>query len=141
MPERMDRRLAPIVAFAVSTWFLGTAESVAASHQRECSLTMRNDLREQRTEARSIKFIYEDRERTLFYVNDGGETKKCVNSTVGTLEIVGSCGSASVWINKSTYQLELNSFDYRWNARRHINEETWAYEEKGWCTEVGAQPQ
>ena len=83
----------------------------------------------------------DDRESTLLYVDDGGGTKTCINSAVGTLEIMGSCGSASVWINRSSYQVELNSFDYRWNVRRHVKEETWAYEETGWCKESDAQPQ
>jgi hypothetical protein len=141
MPERIGCRLAAILAFTAATWFLDMAESIAAPHQLDCSLTIRHDSHEQRTETRSIKFIYEDRESTLFYVDDGGGMKKCINSAVGTLKIVGSCGSESVWIDRSTYQVELNTFDYRWNALRHVNEETWAYEEKGWCKEIDAQPQ
>jgi hypothetical protein len=129
-----------VASLAGAVWLLAAAQSVAAPRQLDCSLTIRNDAREQRTEARAVKFIYDERERTLFYVDDGGGTKKCINSAVGTLEIMGSCGSQSVWINKSTNQLVLNSFDYRWNPRRHINEETWAYEEKGWCQESDARP-
>jgi len=139
MPGRIDRKQAAVLAVMASTSFLWVTEGVAAPHQLECAVTERTDSREQRQETRSVRFIYEDRERTLHYVDDGGRTEKCVNSAVGTLEIMGLCGSASVWISKSTYQLRLNSFDYRWNARRHINEETWAYEEKGWCKEVDAQ--
>ena len=141
MLERIGCRLAAILAFTAVSWLLDMAESIAAPHQLDCSLTSRRDSREQRTETRSIKFIYEDRENTLLYVDDVGGMKKCINSAVGTLEIMGSCGSESVWINRSTYQVALNSFDYRWNARRHVNEETWAYEEEGWCKEIGAQPQ
>jgi len=119
---------------------LAAAESVAAPHQLECTVTMRYDMREQRSEMRVLKFIYEDRERTLHYIDDGGRLAKCINGVVGTLEILGSCGPASVWISMSTFQLELNTFDYRWNQRRGRNEETWAYGEKGSCTEVSAPP-
>ena len=141
MPQRIDRKPTAIVAFVAATLFLMGGESVAAPHQLECSVTTHYDQRGQRAETRSIKFIYEDRERTLYSVDDHGQAAKCANSTVGTLEIVGACGSESVWISRSTYQLELNSFDYRWNPRRRINEETWAYGEKGLCREIDALAQ
>jgi hypothetical protein len=115
---------------------LASAECVAAPHQLECSVTMRYDSHEQRSETRVIKFIYEDREGTLYYVDDGGQKARCTNSAVGTVEIMGSCGSESVWISRTAYQFELNSFESRWNPRRHIHEETWAYGEKGFCKEI-----
>jgi hypothetical protein len=87
---------------------------------------------------RTLQFVYDDLERTLFYIDDGGRMAKCINGVVGTLEIMGSCGPASVRISRSTYQLELNTFDYQWNQRRGRNEETWSYGEKGTCTEVNA---
>jgi len=120
---------------------LSAAESVAAPHQLECTVTMRYDLREQSSEMRTLQFVYEDRDRTLFYIDDGGRMAKCINGVVGTAEIMGSCGPASVWISRSTFQVELNTFDYRWNARRGRNEETWAYGEKGSCSEVKAPQQ
>jgi hypothetical protein len=140
-PERIDRKLAAVLAFLASTGFVATGQSLAAPHQLECSATLRVDPHEQRIDTRLVRFIYEDRERTLSYVDDAGRVKKCLNSAVGSVEIMGACGSETVWISKSTYQFELNGFDYRWNARRHVNEETWAYGEKGWCEEVEAEPQ
>ena len=133
------RTLPPVVASLAC--LLGASESVAASHQLECTATMRYDLREQRSEMRVLKFVYEDRERTLHYIDEGGRKAKCINSVVGTMEIMGSCGSESVWIGRPTYRLELNTFNYRWNERRKVNEETWAYGEKGSCTEVGVPQQ
>jgi hypothetical protein len=120
---------------------LAAAESVAAPHQLECTVTTRYDMREQRSEMRVLQFVYDDRERTLSYIDNGGQVAKCINGVVGTLEMMGSCGSASVWISRSTYRLELNTFDYRWNQRRGRNEETWSYGEKGSCTEVDAPQQ
>jgi hypothetical protein len=118
--------------------FLAATESVAAPHQLECTVTTRYDLREQHAEMRRLEFVYDDGERTLNYIDDGGRMARSINDVVGTVEIMGSCGSESVWISRSTYQLELNTFDYRWNQRRGRNEETWAYGEKGSCTEVKA---
>jgi hypothetical protein len=133
----------PLVAAGLTglVGLFAATESVAASHQLECTATMRYDLREQRSETRMLKFVYEDRERTLHYIDESGRKAKCINGVVGTLEIMGSCGSESVWISRSTYQLELNTFDYRWNQRRGRNEETWAYGEKGSCAEVSAPQQ
>jgi hypothetical protein len=133
------RTLPPVVASLAC--LLGASESVAASHQLECAVTMRYDSREQRAEMRTLKFVYEDRDRTLYYIDEGGLKAKCINSVVGTMEIMGSCGPSSVWISRSTYQLELNTFDYRWNQRRGRNEETWSYGEKGSCTEVDTPKQ
>ena len=120
--------------------FLAATESFAAPHQLECKVTMRYDSHEQHSEMRTLQFVYDDLERTLFYIDDGGQKAKCINGAVGTLEIMGSCGPASVRISRSTYQLELNTFNYQWNQRRGRNEETWAYGEKGSCTEVN-EPQ
>jgi len=129
--------LRPVVAgLAISACLLAATESVAALHQLECTVTMRYDMREQRSELRMLKFVYDDGERTLSYVDDGGRTARCINGVVGTAEMMGSCGSASVWISRSTFQIELNTFDYRWNQRRGRNDETWSYGEKGSCTEV-----
>jgi hypothetical protein len=134
--------LPPFIASLASlACLLAASESVAASHQLECMASMRYDLREQHSEMRMLKFVYDDRERTLFYIDDSGREAKCINSVVGTMEIMGSCGSESVWISRSTYQLELNTFNYRWNQRRGRNEETWAHGEKGSCTEVNAPQQ
>jgi hypothetical protein len=134
--------LPPVAAGLVGlACLLAAAESVAAPHQLECTVTMRYDLREQRSEMRGLQFVYEDRERTLFYIDDGGRMAKCINGVVGTEEIMGSCGSESVWISRSTYRLELNTFTYRWNQRRSRNEETWSYGEKGSCTEINAPQQ
>ena len=141
MPQRIDCKPTAIVAFVAATLSLMGGESVAAPHQLECLVTTHYDQRGQRAETRSIKFVYEDRERTLYTIDDDGRIARCANSVVGTLEIMGACGSESVWISKSTYQLELNSFDYRWNARRRINEETWAYGEKGSCREIDSHAQ
>ena len=144
MPTQSFRTasLPPVVAgLAVLACLLTAAESAAAPHQLECTATTRYDMREQHPEMRVLKFVYEDRERTLYYMDEGGQTAKCINSAVGTAEIMGSCGSASVWISRSTYQLELNTFDYRWNQRRGGNDVTWAYGEKGSCTEVKAPQQ
>jgi hypothetical protein len=99
---------------------------------------MRYDLREHHSEMRILTFVYDDRERTLYYIDDGGRMAKCINGVVGTVEMMGSCGSASVWISRSSFQIELNTFDYRWNQRRGRNDETWSYGEKGSCTEVTA---
>ena len=73
---------------------------------------MRYDMREQRSELRILQFVYDDREQT-FSLDDAGRTAKCINGVVGTLEIMESCGPASVRIDRSTYQLELNAFDYQ----------------------------
>ena len=112
--------------------------SVAAPHKLECTVTMRYDMREQRSELRILQFVYDDREQTLFYLDDAGRTAKCINSVVGTLEIMGSCGPASVRIDRSTYQLELNTFDYQWNQHLRRHEESWSQGEKGTCSEVNA---
>ena len=120
---------------------LAATESVAAPHQLECTITTRYDLREQHSEMRMLQFVYDDLERTLFYIDDGGRMAKCINGVVGTIEIMGSCGPASVRISRSTYQLESNTFDYHWNQRRGRNEETWSYGEKGTCMELNAPQQ
>ena len=117
---------------------IAATDSVAAPQQLECTVTTRYDLREQRTEMRVLQFVYDDLERTLSYIDDGGRMTKCINGAVGTVEMMGSCGSATVWISRSTYKVELNTFNYQWNQRRGRNEETWAYGEKGSCTEVKA---
>jgi len=135
-PERVARTLSAAAAFLASMSFVAVGESQAAPHQLDCSVTVHYDPRGQRAETRSIHFVYEDRERTLYYVDDHGQLAKCDNSAIGTLEIMGACGSESVSISKSTYQLELNTFQYWWNAGRRINEETWAYGEKGSCREI-----
>ena len=127
-----------VVGLAILACLLAATESVAAPHQLECTVTMRYDMREQHAEMRRLEFVYDDGERTLNYIDDGGRMARCINDVVGTVEIMGSCGPASVWISRSTYQLELNTFNYQWNQRRGRNEETWAYGEKGSCTEVKA---
>ena len=127
-----------IAGTAILACLLAASEGVAATHQLKCTLTVRYDMREQRSETRTLQFVYDDRERTLSYLDDGGLTAKCINGAVGTLEIMGSCGPASVRIDRSTYQLELNTFAYQWNQRRHRSEETWSYGEKGTCTEDNA---
>lgn len=130
-----------VAGFAISACLLAASESVAAPHRLECTVTTRYDLHEQRSETRTLQFVYDDRERTLDYVDDGGRTARCINGVVGTAEIMGSCGSASVWISRSTFQVELNTFEYRWNQRRGRNDETWSYGEKGSCAEISAPPQ
>lgn len=141
MPARSFRAPSVVAGTAILACLLAAAESAAATHQLKCTLTMRYDMREQRSESRMLQFVYDDSERTLFYLDDGGRTAKCINGVVGTLEIMGSCGPASVRIDRSTYQLELNTFDYQWNQRRHRSEETWSYGEKGTCTEDSAPQQ
>jgi len=130
-----------VAGLAISVCLLAATESVAAPHRLECTVTTRYDLHEQRPEMRTLQFVYDDRERTLDYIDDGGRMASCINGVVGTAEIMGSCGSASVWISRSTFQIELNTFEYRWNPRRGRNDETWSYGEKGSCAEINAPPQ
>ena len=137
--QRIDRRLAAVVAFLAPTWFVAVGETIAAPHKLKCSVTIRVDARDQRPATHLVTFIYDDRERTLFYADDSGSLEKCINSAVGSLEIMGACGSASVWINRSTYQFELNRFEYRWDSLRKVREETWLYGEKGSCEEIDAK--
>jgi len=129
--------LRPLVAgLTILACLLAAAESVADPRKLECTVTTRYDLREQHSEMRILTFVYDEGERTLFYIDDGGRVAKCINGVVGTAEMMGSCGPASVWISRSTLKIELNTFDYRWNQRRGRNDETWSYGEKGSCTEV-----
>jgi len=127
-----------VACTAILACLLSGTESIAATHQLKCTVTMRYNVREQRSELRMLQFVYDDREGTLFYVDDGGRAVQCINGVVGTLEILGSCGPTSTRIDRSTYQLESNTFDYQWNPRRRRTEETWSYGDKGTCTEDSA---
>ena len=136
--ERIDRKLAAVLAFSAPMLFVAAEDTIAATHQLKCSVTMRVDPREQRPATRLVAFTYDDRERTLFYTNNAGQLEKCNNSAVGSLEIMGACGSVSVWISRSTLKFELNSFEYKWDTLRKVREETWVYGEKGSCEEMEA---
>ncbi len=82
--------LPPLAAGLASlACLLAATESVAAPHQLECAVTTRYDLREQRSEMRVLQFVYDDRQWTLYYIDDCGRIVKCINGVVGTLEIIG----------------------------------------------------
>jgi len=38
---------------------------------------------------RVLQFVYDDRQWTLYYIDDCGRIVKCINGVVGTLEIIG----------------------------------------------------
>lgn len=130
-----------VAALAGLCWLLAANDGTAAPRQLQCTMTTWHDAREQRAENRTLSFIFDERDRTLRYVDDAGEKGKCINTGIGTLEILGSCGSASVRIDRSSYAIDLNTFNYRWNARRRVNQETWDHGESGACLDVGEPPQ